>query len=416
MSSGAITNSASPAVSGSNVIAGAVAARRIQSVDAIRGAIIVIMAIDHVRDFISSAAMSFPPTDLTRTTPALFLTRWITHFCAPVFAFTAGIGACLWLGRNRTKAQLSRFLLTRGLWLVFLELTVLRGVLYFNMSFRGSLVILSVIWMLGLCMIVLAALIHLPTRVLLPLSLAVVAGHNLLDSIDPSRFGAAAWLWDIVHKQAVFRLYDVTFIVAYPLVPWFAVMAAGYCFGQVYRWEPARRQRFLMRLGIALTLAFVVLRAVNVYGDPSRWSVQSSKVFTVLSFLNCTKYPPSLLFLLMTLGPALIVMAWLEGKQLSETNPMIVFGRVPFFFFVIHFALIHAAAILLGFLRYGWTNFLLIPPPSMGSMRDKFPAGFGYDLWVVYAVWFAVIVIMYPLCRWFGGLKQRRRDWWLGYL
>jgi hypothetical protein len=171
-----------------------------------------------------------------------------------------------------------------------------------------------------------------------------------------------------------------------------------------------------VRLGLVMTLGFVFLRAWNIYGDPVRWSVHSSKLFTVLSFLNCTKYPPSLLFLLMTLGPAMVAMAWLERRRFSDANPLMVFGRVPFFFFVVHFAVIHAVAIALGFVRYGSTGFLLIPPPSMGSMRQQFPADYGYDLWVVYAVWIGVLVTLYPLCRWFAQLKQRRRDWWLSYL
>ena len=392
------------------------AQKRIQSVDALRGAIIMIMAIDHVRDFVSAAAMSFSPTDLSRTTAALFLTRWITHFCAPVFAFTAGIGACLWLGRGRTTAQLSRFLLTRGVWLVFLELTVLRFIVFFSVAFSNTLIILSVLWMLGLSMVVLAGLVHLPTRVLAALSILVIVGHNLLDGVAARRFGGAAWLWEILHQQGIFRIHSATFLVAYPLVPWVAVMAAGYCFGNVYHWEQQRRQRFLLRLGIGLSAAFILLRALNLYGDPVRWSVQSSKLFTVLSFLNSTKYPPSLLFLLMTLGPALVVLAWLEGRQLSAANPILVFGRVPFFFFVVHFAVIHALAIVLGFLRYGKGNFLLMPAPSMGGAREMFPAHYGYDLWVVYAVWIAVIAILYPLCRSFAELRRRRSDWWLSYL
>jgi uncharacterized membrane protein len=385
-------------------------------VDVVRGAVIIIMALDHVRDFISSAAMSFSPTDLTRTTTTLFFTRWITHFCAPVFAFTAGIGAFLWLGRNRTKAQLSRFLLTRGLWLIFLELTVLRYILFLNMRFSNTLIILSVIWMLGLCMVVLAGLVHLPTRLLAALSIVTIAGHNLLDPVTAQRFGSAAWIWDILHQQGIFRFHDATILVAYPLVPWVAVMAAGYCFGAVFMREPARRQRLLMRLGLGLALAFMLLRALNIYGDPFRWTRQSSTLFSILSFLNCTKYPPSLLFLLMTLGPAMIAMAWLERRQLSASNPVIVFGRVPFFFFVAHLAVIHALAIVLGFLRYGRASFLLLPAPSMGGMRQTFPPAYGYDLWVVYAVWIAVIVMLYPVCRWFAELKQRRRDWWLSYL
>jgi uncharacterized membrane protein len=244
----------------------------------------------------------------------------------------------------------------------------------------------------------------------------MIASHNLLDPIQPERFGRWAWLWDIFHQQAVFRFGSNSYLVAYPLIPWVAVMALGYCSGTVLLWDAGRRQRFLVRLGLALSVAFIVLRAVNRYGDPQRWSVQHSGLFTLLSFLNCTKYPPSLLFLLMTLGPALLVMAWLENVRLSSTNPLIVFGRVPFFFYVIHLAVVHALAIVINFFRYGRTSFLLLPPPSMGGPREIFPAGYGFNLWVVYAVWMVVIVMLYPVCRWFAELKQRRGDWWLSYL
>jgi len=373
------------------------------------------MALDHIRDFVSSAAMSFSPTDLTRTTAAIFFTRWITHFCAPVFAFTAGIGAFLW-ARRRTKAQLSRFLLARGLWLIVLELTVLRFILYFNFRYHDTLIILLVIWMLGLSMLLLAAVVHLPVRWLAALSIAMIATHNLLDGVDAARFGSAAWLWNILHQQGIFRFHSDTVLIAYPLIPWPAVMALGYCFGSVLLWDPTRRERFLLRLGLALSVAFVLLRALNVYGDPAPWSRQSSVLFTMLSFLNCTKYPPSLAFLLMTLGPAFIAMAWLERVRLSANHAVIVFGRVPFFYYVVHLAVIHVLAIVMGFLRYGKASFLLLPAPSLGGPAEAFPANYGYDLWVVYVVWVAVIVMTYPMCRWFAQLKQRRHDWWLSYL
>lgn len=389
---------------------------RIQSVDALRGAIMIVMAIDHVRDFINAAAMSFLPTDLSRTTTALFLTRWITHFCAPVFAFTAGIGAFFWVRHGRTKAQLSRFLLSRGLWLVVLELTLMRFIFVFEYRFEGQVVILIVFWMLGLSMMILAALVHLPTRVLVVVSLIVIAGHNLLDPFAPSRFGSAAWIWNILHVPGAFPFAGGLIAVSYTLIPWFAVMAAGYCFGAVFLWESARRQRFLLRLGVALTLAFILLRAWNVYGDPAPWSVEHSARFTVLSFLNCTKYPPSLDFLLMTMGPALAALAFLERRRFSPHNPVIVFGRVPFFFFVLHVALIHLVAVTLGFLRYGAHSFLFIPAPSMGGPRQLFPADYGYSLWVVYLVWLGVLAALYPVCRWFADLKQRKKSWWLSYL
>ena len=389
---------------------------RIQSVDAARGAVIILMALDHLRDFINSSAQVFSPTDLTRTTAALFFTRWITHFCAPVFCFTAGMGAFLWMQRNRTKAQLSRFLLSRGLWLVILELTVLRFIMFSSARFTNTLIILLVIWMLGLCMMALAGLIHLPTRLLAILSLTVIVGHNLLDGIDATRFGKAAWTWNILHQQGVFRVGSSSAVAAYPLIPWVAVMAAGYCFGTVMLWDRDRRRRFLIRLGLGLSLAFVLLRAWNHYGDLFRWAPQKSALFTVLSFLNCTKYPPSLAFLLMTMGPAFLTMAWLERVSLPATHPLIVFGRVPFFFYTVHLAAEHLVAILMGLVRYGPGRYLLQPSPAMGGPSQMFPPNYGFPLWVVYVTWIAVIVMLYPLCRWFARLKQRRRDWWVSYL
>ena len=376
----------------------------------------VLMALDHTRDFVNRAAMLFLPTNLARTTTALFFTRWITHFCAPAFAFTAGIGAFLWMRRDRTTGQLSRFLITRGLWLMFLEVTLLRGILFLDLGWHNRLILLSVIWMLGLSMVVLAGLVHLPRRVLLVLSLLVIATHNLLDPIQPMSLGRFAWLWDILHVLSPFPVHGALVLAAYSLVPWFAVMAAGYCFGPVLRWETVRRQRFLIRLGLGLSLAFVIVRAWNRYGDPVPWSAQHSTWFTVLSFLNCTKYPPSLQFLLMTLGPAMIALALLERVKFSRGNPLIVFGRVPFFYYVVHLAVIHGIAILLNYFRYGWTSFLLIPAPSLGGEAKLFPGNYGISLRATYVVWIAVVALMYPMCRWFAGLKERRRDWWLSYL
>jgi uncharacterized membrane protein len=392
---------------------------RIFSVDAVRGAVMILMAIDHTRDFINSAAMQFLPTDLSKTTAALFFTRWITHFCAPVFAFTAGIGAFFWAQR-KTKAELSRFLVTRGLWLMLLEVTVLRFILFLDIRFTHATFLLTVLWMLGLSMVLLAALVHLPPRLLAGLSLAVIAAHNLFDHVQAAQFGRAAWVWDVLHQQGAFAVGGNTVVVAYPLVPWFAVMACGYCLGPVFLWDEARRRRFLLRLGAALSAGFIALRLLNVYGDPFRWSVapagRSSTLFTLLSFLNTTKYPPSLDFLLMTLGPALLAMAWLERARLSSASPLIVFGRVPFLYFMVHLAVIHAIAIAMNFVRYGNTRFLLTPAPSMGGSPQMFPSDYGFPLWLVYAVWIVVLVMLYPLCRRYAQLKQQRRAWWLSYL
>jgi uncharacterized membrane protein len=392
-------------------------APRIQSVDALRGAIMMLMAIDHIRDFVAHSAMEFLPTDLTRTTAPIFFTRWITHFCAPVFMLTAGLGAFFWMTRGRhSRPQLSRFLISRGLWLILLEVTILRVILLSQVSYRGEIVILFILWAIGCGMIALAALIYLPVRMLAALSLAIIASHNLLDPLKASRFGRFAWLWDILHQQGLFTFAGIKFVVAYPVLPWIGVVALGYCLGQVFSWDAGRRRRLLMRVGLAVTAAFLLVRAINIYGDPFRWSHHSSPLFTVLSFLNTTKYPPSLDFLLMTLGPALMALSWLERFHFASTNPLIVFGRVPFFFYVAHLALAHFIAIGMNFARYGWHHFLLLAPPSMGSPSGLFPSNYGYPLWAVYAVWIVLLVVLYPACLWFSRLKQRRHDWWLSYL
>ena len=353
----------------------------------------VLMALDHTRDFFHAGAMTFSPEDLTRTTPILFLTRWITHVCAPVFLFTAGIGAYLRLQRSgSTKGQLSRFLWTRGLWLVFLELTVMR--LAFNFSFDARYpVLLLVMWALGVSMIALAALIHLPHRVLAVLSIAVIALHNCLDGVQASQFGPLAGLWNVLHQPGVFFVAGVPVVAGYPVVPWVAVMAAGFCAGPVFLLEPQVRRRFLLRWGTGLIVGFVLLRAINVYGDPQPWSTQPSVVFTVISFLRTTKYPPSLAFLLMTLGLALLVLIYVDRRGLRAGHPLVVLGRVPLFYYVLHFWLLHVLASAFAWVRYGTASFtfLFSPLPSMGGAAALFPAGFGYPLWVTYAVWISVV-------------------------
>jgi uncharacterized membrane protein len=390
---------------------------RVRSIDAIRGLVMIIMALDHVRDFIHRGAMSQSPTDLATTTPILFFTRWITHFCAPVFMFTAGLGAFFWWQNGRSKAQLSRFLLTRGLWLVLLELTVMRLAYDFDFSQKYPWLLL-VLWVLGGCMIVLALLVWIPIPALAVLSVALIGLHNLLDRVNPAQFGSAAFLWNLFHQPGVFRLFGAVAIVGYPLMPWFAVMALGFCFGRIFQLEASVRHRYLLAIGTAATLGFVILRAINHYGDPFPWSPQRSATFTALSFLNTTKYPPSLAFLLMTLGPALLLLAWLDGRRLSTNNPLIVFGRVPLFYFVIHVYAAHAIAVWLALVKYGGSalGFGFHPVPSMGGPKELYPSGFGYDLWVAYVVWATVVLGLYPVCRWFARVKASRRDWWLSYL
>jgi uncharacterized membrane protein len=386
---------------------------RVTAVDLLRGLIMVLMAIDHTRDYVHSAAMTFRPEDLSQSTAAIFLTRWITHFCAPVFMFTAGAGAAFRLERGATRAEVSRFLWTRGLWLIVLEFTASRAGFFFNLGIDP--LFLLVLWALGLSMIALALLIHLPFRALVAVSVGLIALHNLLDGIDPARFGVLAGVWRILHAQGLLSTRPLV-IVAYPLIPWIGVMAAGFCFARVYRLPAERRRRLLVRLGLGLIAGFVVLRGLNGYGDPNPWTVQRDAVMTAMSFLNTTKYPASLDFLLMTLGPAMLFLAWADRLRPGERNPFLVFGRVPLFYYLLHIPLIHAVAIAMTGIRYGATAFLFTPPPTLGTPRDVFPPDYGWDLWVTYAVAAGVVLALYPLCRWFADLRRRRRDWWLSYL
>ena len=371
------------------------------AVDGLRGLVMIIMALDHTRDFFHSGAKLFQPEDLTRTTTALFLTRWVTHICAPVFMFTAGLGAYFWLSRGRRTNQLSGFLWKRGVWLIFLEVTVLRYALTFNM-FSGP-ILLTILWALGWSMVALGVLVHLPVRILAILSVLAIALHNFADPVTAAQFGKAAWVWNVLHQQGLFQLGGISFLSAYPLAPWFAVMALGFCFGPIMTLDPAGRRYWLTRIGLVLIGAFFLIRGINVYGDPARWSSQIPGM-TVLSFLRCTKYPPSLDFLLMTLGPALLLLAWLDRAGWTKKNPLIVFGRVPLFYFIAHIYIIHGLTIPFAYFRSISMGAAVLQPDP------------GYDLWVTYVVWLAVVSMLYPLCLWFARLKERRSDWWLAYL
>jgi uncharacterized membrane protein len=275
-----------------------------------------------------------------------------------------------------------------------------------------------VLWALGISMIALAALIHLPHRLLAVASVAVIALHNGLDGIQASQLGGFAGLWNVLHQPGVFFLGGVPVVAGYPVVPWVAVMAAGFTAGPLFLRTPHERQRTLVTWGTALILTFIALRAGNLYGDPVPWSSQATPVMTAISFLRTTKYPPSLLFLLMTIGPALLALAYLERRGLGVSHPLVIIGRVPFFYYVAHFWMLHVIASLLAWLRYGSASlaFLFSPLPSMGGERSLFPEDFGYPLWVTYVVWVSVVALLYPVCRWFARLKARRRDWWLSYL
>jgi uncharacterized membrane protein len=377
----------------------------------------IIMALDHTRDFFHSAAMSFSPEDLTQTTVVIFFTRWITHLCAPVFFFTTGLGAFFWLSRGHTESR-TAFLVKRGLWLVLLEVTALRFAT--NFSLREGPVLLTILWALGWSMVALGFLSRLPMRLLAIGSVLVIVLHNLADRVTVQSLEAAGPLWSVLHQPGPVPLDGIQLIVGYPLIPWIAVMVAGFCFGPVLSMEPQKRRAWMVRLGLGMIAAFLVLRAVNIYGDRFPWTTEVPDK-TWLAFLRCTKYPPSLDFLLMTLGPAVLLLAWLDRLRFSSTgrsgkNPLLVFGRVPLFYFLLHFLLIHLLTIPFAYFRYGKIAFLVDPLPSLGGSGELYPLDYGYDLGVVYGVWILVVTMMYPLCLWFSRFKERHRNWWLSYI
>jgi uncharacterized membrane protein len=369
--------------------------------------VIVLMVLDHVRWFLSSAR--FDPTDPAQTTLALFFTRWVTHFCAPVFMLLAGAGAYLSLGRGRDRSALSRFLLTRGLWLVLLELTVARFGWSFNFDYAYSSAL--VLWALGWSMVALAALVWLPRAAIASVALIMVLGHNLLDPVTPAAWGSWGWLWTMLHVPGTVRIGAARLDVVYPLVPWIGVMAAGFTLGPVFAGAPPDRDRVLMRLGIGMAAAFLLLRLANGYGDPAPWTPQASGARTALSFLATTKYPPSLLFLLMTLGPTLAAVPRFARWRGPLADVVHTLGRVPLFFWLLHVPLIHAVALLLSLARDGRVAPWLVDNPPVEP-----PPGYGFGLVVVYGVSVGVVAALYPVCRWFAEVKRRRHDRWLGYL
>jgi uncharacterized membrane protein len=388
---------------------------RLDSVDLLRGLIMVLMALDHVRDFFTNA--HFDPLNLTQTNPALFMTRWITHFCAPVFTFLAGTGAFLALTRGKTKRQLSWFLLSRGLWLALLEVTWVRC-LGWEFNFDYHSIGVATLWSIGWSMVVLSVLVFLPTWAVTVVGVTIIAVHNAFDWVQPENFGSFGWLWTVLHISQSFQpAPGFRFIVGYPLVPWIGVVAAGYGFGQLLLLPPEQRRKWIFRLGAAMTLLFIVLRFTNwygnsIYGSSRHWSVQKSFLYTIFSFIDCHKYPPSLLYLLMTLGPALIVLSFLDRGTPRVLQPFLVFGRVPLFYYLLHLPLIHGLAVVVAYARFGHAEWLFGNPfnPTVAPPTN------GFDLPIIYLIWIAVVLALYPLCRWFAQLKQRRRDAWLSYL
>jgi uncharacterized membrane protein len=378
---------------------------RIASIDIVRGTVMVLMALDHVRDWVTN--VRFQPEDLSRSWPALFFTRWVTHFCAPTFFLLAGVGIGILASRGARRSELTRFLLTRGVWLLVLELVITPVGWQFGFQLIPAFAL--VLWALGWSMIIMAAVVHLPRTAIAAGAIIMIAGHNLLDGIRADSLGAFAGIWRVLHVPG-FVVPGVLF-VGYPLVPWVAVMAAGFLLARVYEWAPRRRRSFLLSTGIALTLAFVALRLVNLYGDPVAWASQRTALLTIASFLNVRKYPPSLLFLLMTIGPALIALSAAEGARGRWARWLSVYGRVPLFFYVTHIFVAHAAAMLLAFLQSGEIRRIKVIT-EIGSL----PEWYGVSLAGVYVAWGSVVLLMYFPCRQFATLKNTRSRWWLQYL
>jgi len=400
--------------------------KRLDAIDAVRGAVMVLMLLDHTRDFTHATGFQGDPLNPATTTPLLYLTRWITHLCAPTFVFLAGLGAGLMRLRGKPISELAHFLWTRGLWLVFLEFTVVRVLITFNVH-PSMLGFLQVIWAIGAGMIVLSALVRLPSRAVLALGALIVAGHNLLDAVQVQPWmgpdtpvpSALAKLWVVLHQGGVFPIagFPSPLVLAiYPVLPWIGVIAMGYGFSEIYGWPAERRRRLLIGLGVGMAAAFLVLRYANGYGDPLHWSPQGDAVKTAMSFFNVQKYGPSLLFVLVTLVPAMLALGLIDGRTLGSGlgGVLVTFGRVPLFFYGLQWLSAHVSGIVVAAIQgkslapffMNFVQIFMMPqPPDIGG-----------PLWVTYLCWTVGTVVLYFPCRWFARVKATRREWWLSYL
>jgi len=388
--------------------------RRILSIDILRGAVMLIMALDHVRDFFHIHAFDDDPTNLATTTPLLFFTRWITHFCAPVFLFLSGTSAFL-AGQKKSKNEHSLFLIKRGLWLVFAELAIITLGWTFNPLY--NVFILQVIWAIGWSMVILGLLVRTSYTVIFITGCLLLLGHNIFDFTNPPQEGAAGVLYTIFFKGA-FTFFPIAenrgLLDVYAILPWTSIMLLGYSMGRFFvsSVAAAKRKQILIKTGIILIVLFIALRFINGYGDPAPWSQQKNALYTLLSFINTTKYPVSLLYSCMTIGPALLILAFIENVQNKFTDILTIYGRVPFLYYVLHFYLIHTIAVIVFFATGHGTNEIIDP-----NLPFLFrPQHYGYDLWVVYAVWLFVIIVLYWPCKWFNTYRATHHQWWLSYV
>ena len=387
---------------------------RVASIDIARGIVMVIMALDHTREFFHADVGLFDPTDLTKTNPVLFFTRWITHFCAPTFVFLSGISAYISRQRKSTK-ELSWFLLTRGLWLIVLEFTIVRFGLVFNLYY--DFIIFQVIWVIGASMVVLSALVYLPQKVILALGLLLIFGHNLLDAIQIVPGEPGHFLWAIMQQAGFFQIAPGHVVLAaYPLLAWLGIMLTGYGIGFLFdrNFDAAKRNRILFYSGIGAILIFLVLRSGNFYGDRSSWTVKQNSIFTIMSFINVTKYPVSLLYTLLTIGPVLIMLPLIDKLRTGVTEPLRIIGRVPLFYYILHFYLIHVSSLCVYLITTGksWSELDFHFVAGFGGI----PGGAGYALGWVYVAWICIVIALYPLCRWYHHYKSHHAQWWLNYL
>jgi uncharacterized membrane protein len=385
---------------------------RVRSIDVLRGFVMVIMALDHVRDYFHYQAFTDNPLNPATTTPALYFTRWITHLCAPIFVLLSGTSIYL-VGLRKTKAQLSRFLLTRGFWLILVELILMNFAFSFDPNF--TTVFIQVIWAIGISMIILAGLIWLPFQVLLALGLIIFFGHNLLDYAEAERQGRVGFFWSLLHRSGFFPFGNGHgFGVLYPFLPWTGIMLVGYSLGKWFEASvdaPVRRKRLLITGGCLIAL-FIVLRTVNLYGDPTPRDTSLTGVQAFYSFMNVQKYPPSLMFSCITIGIGMLLLVLFENVKNRATSVFNVYGRVPFFYYVPHFYLIHLLCVVAFFASgHGVSE---IRSPNVPFLFR--PLSFGYHLWVVYLIWIAVVAALYPLCKWYNKYKSSHSNWWLSYV
>jgi uncharacterized membrane protein len=386
--------------------------KRITSVDLLRGAVMIIMALDHTRDFFHFDAQRGSPLDLTTTTPILFFTRWITHFCAPVFIFLSGTSAFLQSAR-KSKKELSVFLIKRGLWLILVEVTIVNLLLTFDIDF--SFIALEVIWAIGISMVILGLMVWLPFEIILTVGLLIVLSHNTLDFYEKDQATPFSAAYDLIHRRGSHALWGKhQLLILYPFLPWTGLMMVGYCLGKILRsTDRAYRKRSLVIAGISTIALFMILRYINVYGDPVPWSPQRNVFYTFLSFINSSKYPPSLFFMCMTIGPALLLMAWWDNIQTGFAKIVSVYGRVPFFYFLAHLFVIH----LLSAVTYLMRGHSFAEGTNPAAFIKFIQPGEGVQLRYVYLIWLAIVIGLYPVCKWYDRYKTNHKEkWWLSYL